>query len=134
METAITNISSHFEGTNYTTVIKSNDHQLIADEPIEDGGQNEGFSPYELVLAGLAACTTATLKMYADRKQWKVEKIDVQLSMQAENGIQYIKREITLIGDLDEEQRKRMMMIAEKCPVHKMLTNINQIATTLSEK
>ena len=134
METTITNIRSHFEGMNYNTVIKSNDHQLIADEPIEDGGQNEGFSPYELVLAGLAACTTATLKMYADRKQWKIEKIDVQLSMQADNGVQHIKREITLVGDLDEEQRKRMMMIAEKCPVHKMLTNINQIVTTISEK
>lgn len=128
----ITNISSHFEGTNYTTVIKNNDHQLIADEPIKDGGQNEGFNPYELVLAGLAACTTATLKMYADRKQWKVKKIDVQLSMQAENGMQHIKREITLVGDLDEEQRKRMMIIAEKCPVHKMLTSVNQMATTLS--
>lgn len=132
METTMTTISSHFEGTNYTTAIQSNDHQITADEPIKDGGQNAGFNPYELVLAGLAACTTATMKMYADRKQWKIEKIDVQLSMQAENGVQHIKREITLIGDLDEEQRKRMLAIAEKCPVHKMLTSVNQIATTLS--
>lgn len=128
----MTFISSHFEGINYTTLIKSDDHELVTDEPIADGGQNKGFDPFELVLAALATCTTATLKMYADRKQWKVDKIDVQLSMQEEDGIQHIRRTIQVSGELTEEQKVRLLVIAEKCPVHKILTKPNRISTALS--
>lgn len=129
MNTDITTLSSHFAGTNYTTVIQSDDHQIITDEPEEDGGQNLGFDPFELVLAALATCTTATMKMYADRKGWKVEKIDIQLRMEEIDKVQHIQSDITIEGELDEEQRKRMLIIAQKCPVHKILTNPNVIVT-----
>lgn len=132
MEIDITTLSSHFGGTNYTTVIQSDDHQIITDEPTEEGGQNLGFDPFELVLAALATCTTATMKMYTDRKGWKVDKIDIQLHMEEIDKIQHIQSDITIEGDLDEEQRKRMLIIAQKCPVHKILTNPNQITTKLS--
>lgn len=133
METEdITKVSSQFKGLNYTTLVKSDDHEIITDEPLEDGGHNAGFDPYELVLAALATCTTATMKMYADRKRWKLEKIDIQLSMRTENGIQHIQRDIQVIGDLTDEQKARLLMIAEKCPVHKILTNPNQITTSLT--
>jgi putative redox protein len=128
----ITGVSSQFRGTNYTTTIKSDDHELIADEPVADGGQNAGFDPFELVLAALATCTTATMKMYADRKQWKLDKIDIQLDMRQEDGVQRIHRSIQVSGELTEEQKARLLVIAEKCPVHKMLTNPNKISTTLA--
>ncbi len=125
-------VRSYFEGVNYTTLIKTDEHEMITDEPIDKGGQNKGFDPFELVLAALATCTTATLKMYADRKQWKVEKIDVQLSMQSENGSTHIKTAILVSGDLTTEQLERLLVIAEKCPVHKILTNPTLISTTLA--
>lgn len=128
----ITVVSSQFSGKNYTTMIKSDDHEIITDEPVAEGGQNTGFDPYELVLAALATCTTATMKMYADRKQWKLDKIDIQISMQEDDGIQHIRREIQVSGELTEEQKARLLVIAEKCPVHKMLTNRNRISTALS--
>jgi putative redox protein len=129
MNQDITTLQSRFEGINYTTIIQSDDHQIITDEPLEEGGQNLGFDPFELVLAALATCTTATMKMYADRKGWKIDKLDIKLSMIEKDKIQHIQSDITLEGDLDEEQRKRMLVIAQKCPVHKILTNPNVILT-----
>ncbi len=131
MNTDITTLSSHFGGTNYTTIIQSDDHQIITDEPAEEGGQNQGFDPFELVLAALATCTSATMKMYADRKGWKVEKIDIQLRLEEIDKVQHIQRDIMIEGDLDESQRKRMLIIAQKCPVHKLLSNPNVIQTQL---
>jgi putative redox protein len=100
--------------------------------PLEEGGQNLGFDPFELVLAALATCTSATMKMYADRKGWKVDKIDIQLRMEEIDKVQHITSDITIEGELDEEQRKRMLIIAQKCPVHKILTTPNQITTDLN--
>jgi putative redox protein len=128
----ITTVSSQFRGNNYVTTVKSDDHEITTDEPLDEGGQNAGFDPFELVLAALATCTSATMKMYADRKQWKIEKIDIQVSIQQEDGIQHIRRTINVSGDLTEEQRIRLLAIAEKCPVHKMLTTPNRISTSLS--
>jgi putative redox protein len=128
----ITTVSSQFRGNNYVTSIKSDDHEIITDEPLADGGQDAGFDPFELVLAALATCTTATMKMYADRKQWKLDKIDIQLSMQEEDGIQHIRTTIQVSGELTEEQKIRLLVIAEKCPVHKILTKPNRISTALS--
>jgi putative redox protein len=133
METEdVTVVSSQFSGANYTTLIKSDDHEIITDEPVADGGQNAGFDPFELVLAALATCTTATMKMYADRKQWKLDKVDIQLDMREKDGIQYIHRAIQVSGELTEEQKARLLIIAEKCPVHKILMNPNKISTTLA--
>lgn len=124
-------INSQFQGKNYTTVISNGRHLIVADEPKEDGGQDEGFNPFELLLAALATCTTATLKMYADRKGWVIKNINITLSMEENDTSQYIKRRIKVEGDFTEEQLKRLLLIAEKCPVHKMLSSPNQIETTL---
>ncbi|MBI2284177.1 MAG: OsmC family protein [Bacteroidetes bacterium] len=108
-------------------------NRVIADEPIDKGGQDLGFSPKELLIAALAACTSATLRMYADRKQWDLQevKIDLDLDRNDSENKTYINRRIRLIGNLDEEQRARLLDIANKCPVHKILSNPIGINTEL---
>lgn len=122
-------VQSQFHGPNFTTTVTSDDHQLIADEPGEDGGANRGFDPFELVLAALATCTTATVKMYADRKGWEIKKLNIQLSMVEKEKVQHIHKDITIEGNLTEEQVARLMVVANKCPVHKILTAPNVITS-----
>jgi putative redox protein len=119
----------------YATRISARGHVLIADEPISNGGKNQGPSPTELVLSGLAACTAATLKMYAERKEWPVDRINVDISIHTEkhaDGTQtaHIKRIIHFEGALAQEQKERMLQIAEKCPTHRLLTNEIEIVTS----
>ncbi|MGZ3448388.1 MAG: OsmC family protein [Polyangiales bacterium] len=96
-------------------------HTLVADEPLADGGADTGPKPHEFLLAALASCTSMTVKMYADRKGWPLETIEVAVSMEAAAGVTRLRRKITLNGPLDDEQRKRLLEIANKCPVHKTL-------------
>lgn len=119
----------------FLTRIKAGDFQLIADEPEEIGGQNRGPSPYELLGASLAACTTMTLRMYADRKKWPLEGVKVHVDYEADyvSDIQNCEtekrrlgrfiRRIELLGALDEKQSQRLMQIADKCPVHRTLSS-----------
>lgn len=107
---------------------------LIADEPIAVGGKNLGFSPSELLASSLSACTSATLRMYADRKGWQLDEVKIELELRfirEENRTQ-IERKITLIGQLDEKQTERLLAIANACPVHKILSNPIAIDTKLS--
>lgn len=119
--------------TGYTTEMVAGKHLLIADEPEAMGGNNEGPAPHDFLLAGLGACTAMTLRMYADRKEWDLQKVVVHLNhrkdfKESENGekssqkVSYITRVIDLHGDLDEKQRNRMLEIANKCPVHRTIT------------
>lgn len=129
----------------FTSDIQIGKHQIIADEPIDVGGNNEGPSPYELLLSSLGACTAMTLKMYASRKEWKLEKVLVELSHskdyhedcvdceKSSAKVDIIQRRIHIEGDLDEKQIDRLMNIADKCPVHKTLTSETVIKTTLAE-
>ncbi|SDM18516.1 putative redox protein [Daejeonella rubra] len=104
---------------------------IIADEPVSSGGQNAGFSPLELIGAALAACTSATLRMYADRKAWELQEVNLEIEVkQSEARSQTdISRKIELIGNLSEEQRARLIAIANACPVHKLLSNPIEILT-----
>ena len=98
---------------------------VIADETLESGGKDLGFSPTELLASGLAACTSATLRMYADRKGWDLQevKLEIDLEWDGKSNKSTINRRIWLFGELDEEQRERLLSVANACPVHKMLTN-----------
>ncbi len=121
-------------GGKYTNDVKSSRHQLLADEPLEFGSADLGPSPFELVAAGLGACTSITLRMYADRKAWPVDKISVDVSHAKEIHGDGIKRDvftrvIKIEGDLDETQYKRMIEIANKCPVHRTLEAGSDIIT-----
>lgn len=120
---------------NYKTEINIRNHDLLADEPTEHGGTDTGVKGLEFLLAGLGACTAVTLRMYADRKEWPLERVETLLSMERETTqgklTTTIDRKIELIGDLSEEQRKRLMIIADKCPVHKTLTSDLEINTSV---
>jgi putative redox protein len=108
-------------------------HHWLADEPIELGGANQGPTPMGMLLGSLGACTAITLKMYAARKGWPLQDVQVHLSLQAGDaaGGQDIQRDITLQGELDDEQRTRLLQIAHACPVHKLLTGEVRIASQL---
>ncbi len=122
--------------------ISAGQHELLADEPVSFGGTDTGPSPYDLLLAGLGACTSMTIKMYADRKKWPLESVHIELEHSRDhvedcqtcanddNRIDVIDRAITLTGDLSDEQRARLMEIADRCPVHRTLENRIDIHST----
>lgn len=121
----------------YKTTLKTDDHQWLGDEPPGSGGTNLGPDPYEFILAGLATCTAATVRMYADRKGWNLERLDLDLSLWVEKKegtqVTHIQREIQFFGDLDQDQTQRLLDIADKCPVHRLLTHEVQIETKVRE-
>ena len=115
-------------------------HHLLADEPVAYGGTNRGMTPYQFLAAGLGACTSMTVRMYARRKKWPLTHVSVDVSHDkvhaqdaavAPERIDRFLREITLEGDLTEEQRQRLLAIADKCPVHKTLEAGAQVETIL---
>lgn len=119
-------------------------HRLVADEPVSAGGTDTGPSPYDLLLAGLGACTAMTVRMYADLKQLPLDKVTVRLRHAKvhaqdcaecetrEGKIDRIEREIELAGGLDEAQRARLLEIANRCPVHRTLHSEVWIPTRLA--
>jgi len=121
--------------------VRTGRHRFLADEPVDVGGLDSGPGPYDLVLAGLGACTSMTLRLYAERKAVPLDRVTVRLghsrihAVDCENCetkegmIDRIDRVITLAGDLNEEQRIRLIEIADKCPVHRTLTSEIDIRT-----
>lgn len=110
----------------YKTKIFADGHFIYADEPEELGGTDEGMAPGALLLASLGSCTAITIRMYADRKQFPLEGIKINLAICPEEEMDagtVIERKIELIGNLSDDERKRLMIIADKCPIHKMLSN-----------
>ena len=106
---------------------------LIADEPVDKGGKDLGFSPKELLASSLAACTSATVKMYTERKGWALDevKVAVELEYNQEANKTVINRKVAFIGNLDDTQRARLLAVANACPVHKILTNPIEINTQM---
>jgi len=125
----------------FTLDVFSDAHHWRADEPTAVGGNNTGPDPYEHLLAAVGSCSAMTVRMYASRKKWPLENIEITLwhgrehSADCENcdekptQLDVIERDITITGDLSDEQRARLLQIADKCPVHKTLTGQLEIRT-----
>lgn len=115
----------------YRTKLDTGVHILYADEPVAAGGKDEGPAPHDFLKMGLASCTAITLRMYANRKEWPVEEIRVRIYLEKTEEKTIFHRAIELRGNLDEEQRKRLLQIANACPVHKTLTHPIEVSTLL---
>jgi len=127
----------------FRTEILARGHAIVADEPTAVGGEDLGPTPYDLLAAALGACTTMTLRMYAERKKWPLEEAVVRLKHtkvhaedeeRCESGearLDQLDRELTLVGPLDEEQRARLLEIADRCPMHRTLSAGVRVETEL---
>jgi len=146
LETKQEVVASLDNADGFTTQMKLGSHYITADEPVSFGGNNFGPSPYELVSAGLSACTVMTIQMYAKRKKWPLENVEVHTSYKklhaedcrncesSEAKIDTFQRAIKLTGNLEEKQISRIMEIADKCPVHRTLKSEIKISTNLLNK
>jgi len=119
--------------TPFQVKIVASGHELLADEPPDNGGTNAGPSPFDLVLAGLAACTAITLRMYAGRKQWSGFDVAVRLRHRREGGAHLIDREVDVSGVPDSAGMERLRDIVERTPVTLALNGGFTISTVLDE-
>ncbi|HTA63754.1 MAG TPA: OsmC family protein [Bacteroidia bacterium] len=124
-------VSAVINKEHYKTEIIAGPNKLVADEPTTNGGKGLGFGPGELLAASLAACTSITLRMYADRKEWVVDKIEVDVEFERDEvkNTSSIIRKIHFSGNLDAEKTEKLMTMADKCPMHKTLSNQITITT-----
>ena len=118
-------------------IYNGNDHHVLADEPVSFGGSNKGMSPFGFLSAALAACTSMTIRMYARHKGWALEHVSVDVkhdkipaSPTEELQVDHFVREVTLVGDLDADQRAKLLEIANKCPVHRTMESQIVVKTT----
>jgi putative redox protein len=136
-------VSADVEAGRYVQRIEAGEHRLVADEP-PPAGSDLGPDPYALLLASLGACTSMTLRMFAARKAWPLEGVSVRLQYnrihakdceECEQSTGWVHRfevDVEVEGDLSDEQRGRLLEIAERCPVHRTLVDEKQILTRLT--
>jgi len=124
-------------GEIYKTELKISQHLLIADEPAAAGGKDEGPAPGDYLCMSLASCKAITLRMYAQRKNWKVDLIKISVHLvkgsETETGNNTFFCEIEIKGDITDEQKNRMMEIAKACPLDKLLRRPNDIVSVLEK-
>ena len=139
-------------GHSYTMQIDDGRHTALADEAPADGGEDLGPSPYELLLSALGSCSAITMRMYAQRKQWDLREVAISLrhekvlardcagctpeeieELGPDTRLDVITKDVTLAGDLDEQQRARLHEIGDRCPVHRTLEQRPKIISRLSE-
>lgn len=111
----------------FRTEIRTEDHVIYADEPLELGGEHTAVNPFELLIASLASCTLITLRMYANRKEWAIKEIKVVLAY--DEVSKDVNRVIELVEATDAVNKGRMLLIANKCPIHKLLDPVLNIKT-----
>jgi putative redox protein len=138
------NVTVDDGGVRYLQKISAGFHLLRGDEPLGVGGGDTGPNPYEFLLAALGSCASITVRMYADRKQWPLEGVHVELSYAGTHAddsaacdtetrmITAIEMELSFAGNLSDQQRQRLLEIANKCPVHRTLTARIEIRGTLA--
>jgi putative redox protein len=129
----------------FAHLMQAGPHQVRLDEPVSWGGTDTGPTPYDLLLGALGGCTAMTLRLYAQRKGWPLERVEVRLSHSRihardcedcetkEGRIDVLDREIVLVGPLEDEQRKRLLQIADRCPVHQTLGGEMKVRSRLVE-
>jgi putative redox protein len=117
----------------FPTVITSRTHTMRSDEPAEDGGSDTGPEPFELLLASLGACTAITLRMYARRKGWALDGVQLEAGFDPNEGRRLIRMTLSCAGSLTPDQRGRLLQIANACPVHKALTTGVMVDTRLAD-
>jgi uncharacterized OsmC-like protein len=142
-ESVVRNVLVEGSAKGFAQEITVGGHRLVADEPVSAGGTDTGPGPYDLLLAALGSCTSMTVALYARGKQWPLEAVRVRLrhakvhatdcaNCETKEGmLDRIERDVELVGSLDEEQRARLLAIANKCPVHRTLTSEIVIQTRL---
>ncbi|MEP6550360.1 MAG: OsmC family protein [Gemmatimonadales bacterium] len=128
----------------FRTEVSARSHQLAADEPVALGGTDVGPTPYEYLLTALGSCTAMTLRMYADRKAWPLERAEVSVRQARSHeadcekcetdtvGVERVERRIELVGPLSDEQRQRLLEIAERCPVKQTLGRAIRVETVVA--
>jgi putative redox protein len=127
-------ILGHIGTQNYLCTISWRNGQFLMDEPNNVGGKDLGMDPFSTLLASLAGCTLSTLRMYIDRKEWIIPEINISLNLHQETEgelITSIRRNITFSGDVSAEQKERLLIIADKCPISRLLKGKININTTL---
>jgi putative redox protein len=136
-------VTVHGDAAGFAQTVSMGRHRLVADEPLAAGGTDTGADPYGLLLAALGSCTSMTIALYARRKQWPLRAVTVELRHSRihaadcaacetkEGQLDHIERDIALEGPLDEDQRARLLAIADKCPVHRTLMSEIVIRTRL---
>ena len=122
----------------YKVLLQTEGHTVIADEPIEDGGSDEGMNPYELLSGALASCTAITIQMYLQRKGWKIEElivdVDIKTVTQDKQSKYIFERNVIVKSALDDAQLERVKFIANACPISRILENGNNSVITTLEK
>jgi putative redox protein len=128
-----TSVSVLLGPSDFPTLITARQHEIRADEPIDSGGSDTGAEPFELLLASVGACTAITLRMYARRKGWPLDAVQVEAGFDQAQGHRLIRMSLSVTGELSSEQRGRLLQIANACPVHKALTTGVMVETQLTD-
>jgi putative redox protein len=118
----------------FPTVITTRGHTLRSDEPASSGGSDTGPEPFEVLLASLGACTAITLRMYARRKGWALDGVQIDAGFDPNEGRRLIRMTLLCDGDLTPDQRARLLQIANACPVHKALTTGVMVDTRMADR
>lgn len=122
-------LKSKSEAEKYRVRMSVRNQTILADEPADKGGGDTAPTPYELLSAALAACTSITLRMYAERKGWAIGQIGVDIDFETEKGVTKFTRRLSFENTLPDDQRERLLAVANACPVHKVLTGSISVET-----